>query len=61
MHHKICLSASAYHPELWQPSWSSEYSHLLVVRCSQSMVLKAELALIAQTMAAVLPTTLINV
>ena len=21
---KICLSASAYHPELWQPSWSSK-------------------------------------
>eukprot|EP00731_Ephydatia_muelleri_P032026 Em0023g533a len=22
LHQKICLSASSYHPELWQPSWS---------------------------------------
>jgi len=22
LHQKICLSASEYHPELWQPSWS---------------------------------------
>ena len=26
LHQKICLSASSYHPELWQPSWSSERS-----------------------------------
>ena len=26
LHQKICLSASSYHPELWQPSWSSEPS-----------------------------------
>ncbi len=25
LHQKICLSASSYHPELWQPSWSSKY------------------------------------
>ena len=24
LHQKICLSASSYHPELWQPSWSSK-------------------------------------
>ena len=28
LHQKICLSASSYHPELWQPSWSSKRSSL---------------------------------
>ena len=31
MNRKICLSMSAYHPELWQPSWSSECVCVCVV------------------------------
>lgn len=37
---KICLSMSDYHPETWQPSWSSTYcsTDLLNDTCSCSLV-----------------------
>ena len=50
MNQKICLSASAYHPEMWQASWGSEDMVLLyelIIPSSPSFPLPLPLPLLS--------------